>query len=246
MTATADKDVKEESKNSSSPLIDGKQLISLFKSMSVRSTKASKQNAIAASDKRKVKKRQEANASASSRRRSSSSSSAVRDKWRDLSLKALAAKSKSSFKKSSPPKTKSVFKLRPSQLTAALEVDKKDKSAEARFSEFSAACCKELESIEKTSKSKKAAKKTQVENENPKALEAASEPNHDQVKTKKKAQKRRKQSSCAEQARAISSSEYNHNTPHDINLDVDLLADYLEESILIPKKMSYMAELMYT
>jgi len=45
---------------------------------------------------------------------------------------------------------------------------------------------------------------------------------------------RRKVSTCAEQARA------------DLTHDIDRLADFLEESISLPKKMSYMAEMMYT
>jgi len=45
---------------------------------------------------------------------------------------------------------------------------------------------------------------------------------------------RQQQSTCAQQAR------------RDISQDIDRLTDYLEESILLPKKMSYMAEMMYT
>jgi hypothetical protein len=43
-------------------------------------------------------------------------------------------------------------------------------------------------------------------------------------------------SSCAQQARRN----------EDVSQDIDRLTDYLEESILLPKKMSYMAEMMYT
>lgn len=54
-------------------------------------------------------------------------------------------------------------------------------------------------------------------------------------------QKKRKASSCAQQARSecLSSAE-------SVNLSIDILTDYLEETMLLPKKMSYMAELMYT
>jgi len=47
---------------------------------------------------------------------------------------------------------------------------------------------------------------------------------------------RRKVSTCAEQARGAT----------DLAHDIDRLADFLEESISLPKKMSYMAEMMYT
>jgi len=47
---------------------------------------------------------------------------------------------------------------------------------------------------------------------------------------------RRKVSTCAEQARGAT----------DLTHDIDRLADFLEESISLPKKMSYMAEMMYT
>lgn len=45
------------------------------------------------------------------------------------------------------------------------------------------------------------------------------------------------ESSCAQQAR---------NEDENISYSIDRLTDYLEESILLPKKMSYMAEMMYT
>jgi len=47
--------------------------------------------------------------------------------------------------------------------------------------------------------------------------------------------KRKQQATCAQQARQDPVSQ-----------DIDRLTDYLEESILLPKKMSYMAEMMYT
>lgn len=46
--------------------------------------------------------------------------------------------------------------------------------------------------------------------------------------------KQQAESTCAQQAR------------QDVTNDIDRLTDYLEESILLPKKMSYMAEMMYT
>lgn len=46
---------------------------------------------------------------------------------------------------------------------------------------------------------------------------------------------------------SVGSVEDGRDKSHD-NLDasIDRLADYLEDSILLPKKMSYMAEMMYT
>lgn len=114
--------------------------------------------------------------------------------------------------------------LRPSKLTvktAAVsprsgDEDSKDSEVDKRFKDFSDACCKELESIEKSQK-----------------VAAAED---------KKVLKRRKTSaSCAQQARI---QEY--SSVEDVNNAIDMLADYLEESVLLPKKMSYMAELMYT
>ena len=52
-------------------------------------------------------------------------------------------------------------------------------------------------------------------------------------------QKQRKSSTCAQQAR----EEHDHAT---VDFSIDVLTDYLEETVLLPKKMSYMAELMYT
>jgi hypothetical protein len=36
------------------------------------------------------------------------------------------------------------------------------------------------------------------------------------------------------------------NSRDNLDASIDRLADYLEDSILLPKKMSYMAEMMYT
>lgn len=139
----------------------------------------------------------------------------------------------------------------------------KNKSPDSRFSEFSADCSKALETIEKTTiikpqssttnKIKKKIKKFPVK---PK-LNSGSD-NDDNVdkdvvlgheegpnssKKPSRVQKKRKAStSCAQQAR---NECYNTNSA-EINLSIDYLADYLEETILFPKKMSYMAELMYT
>ena len=109
--------------------------------------------------------------------------------------------------------------LRPSKL----KLDRKD--PESLFRDFSAACCKELDSIasskagdsSKKKKSKKDATKSDVGD----------------------ATLRRKASSCAEQARQQMSSD-------ELSDAIDILADFLEESVVFPKKMSYMAELMYT
>merc|ERR1712008_511461 len=51
----------------------------------------------------------------------------------------------------------------------------------------------------------------------------------------------KRKTSCAQQARCegLPSSDA-------VNLSIDILTDYLDEAILFPKKLSYMAELMYT
>lgn len=109
--------------------------------------------------------------------------------------------------------------LKPSKLTQAVKDATRGIASEARFSEFSADCARELESIEK--------------NGTPPTSSSAPE---DQSRAHKK---RKATSSCAQQAR-------NECFNSDLNFDIDLLTDYLEETILLPKKMSYMAELMYT
>ena len=112
--------------------------------------------------------------------------------------------------------------LRPSKLNM------KRNDPESLFRDFSVACSKELDSI------------------------ASSDlfETRDSCKKKKKSKKdsskvdadamlqRRKASSCAEQARQLSNDE--------LSDAIDILADFLEESVVFPKKMSYMAELMYT
>ena len=112
--------------------------------------------------------------------------------------------------------------LRPSKLN----LDKKD--ADSLFRDFSAACSKELDSIARLDpETRRDPISSKKKNKDPAAVPAS---HHHQ--------KRRKASSCAEQARQMSSDELSDT--------IDILADFLEESVVFPKKMSYMAELMYT
>lgn len=125
-------------------------------------------------------------------------------------------------KKTSKVPSSSVL-LRPSKLTHVVahktESSKASSSqAESRFIDFSADCSRELETILKDS-----SKSTTEEK--------------DATSTKDNKRK----TSCAQQARCegLPSSDA-------VNLSIDILTDYLDEAILFPKKMSYMAELMYT
>ena len=123
--------------------------------------------------------------------------------------------------------------LRPSRLNLATKKD-----GESLFRDFSVACTKELDSIARskscdaafTRSSSASTKKKQKKDSSKVTLSPATHHGHHAC------QKRRKASSCAEQARQ-------HD---DLSDTIDLLADYLEESVMFPKKMSYMAELMYT
>ena len=110
--------------------------------------------------------------------------------------------------------------LKPSKLTQAVVDATKGITSEARFSDFSADCARELETIQHTQDTNSAKKE-------------------DELQSRAQNKKRKATSSCAQQAR-------NECFNSDLNLDIDLLTDYLEETILLPKKMSYMAELMYT
>merc|ERR1712107_901751 len=101
---------------------------------------------------------------------------------------------------------------------------------ESRFSDFSD-CSKALEDISAKLKKKPKSKVASLDQDSDSGS---------QSKAPLRAQKKRKASSfCAQQAR-------NECYNADINASMDFLADYLEETILFPKKMSYMAELMYT
>jgi hypothetical protein len=140
------------------------------------------------------------------------------------------------FKAKSPAaarkkKSKRQIQLRPSRLDHIVVVAPEESSpeTESRFSTFSADCSRELETI--VQNSSVAEKRLKGKNKDVTSVK----------EDEKRAQKKRKTSaSCAQQARS-------ECLPADaINVSVDLLADYLEESILLPKKMSYMAELMYT
>jgi len=129
--------------------------------------------------------------------------------------------------------------LRPSKLSSIVNKIKAEeqKPSDSRFSEFSADCSKALETIEKAApKPKKKVTKSKKIKVN------SDQVSHDKDSTTKaplRAQKKRKaSSSCAQQARNEC-----YNT--DVNASMDFLALALEE-MYIPKKMSYMAELMYT
>jgi len=125
-------------------------------------------------------------------------------------------------KKTSKVPSSSVL-LRPSKLTHVVaqktESSKASSSqAESRFIDFSADCSRELETILKDS-----SKSTTEE------------------KDANSTKDNKRKTSCAQQARCegLPSSDA-------VNLSIDILTDYLDEAILFPKKMSYMAELMYT
>lgn len=167
--------------------------------------------------------------------------------WR-TSKNSLASSSQKSFKRKKlmqkkTKKPKFRVNLRPSKLTSIVEKIQSDqKSPESRFSDFSD-CSKALETIEKAASTKPKKKASKLKKK-PKSKVAASldqdSDSNSQNKAPLRAQKKRKaSSSCAQQARNEC-----YNT--DINASMDFLADYLEETILFPKKMSYMAELMYT
>jgi len=117
------------------------------------------------------------------------------------------------------------IQLRPSKLTHVVAVKAEtakansSKGAESRFVDFSADCSRELETIVKDSS------KSTTE------IEKSTAPTKN---TKRK-------TSCAQQAR----NEYLPSSEA-VNLSIDILTDYLDEAVLFPKKMSYMAELMYT
>jgi len=122
------------------------------------------------------------------------------------------------------------IQLRPSKLTQVIAVKTESKKvsqeAESRFIDFSADCSRALETIEKENSKKDTASGTDQEYEE---------------KSTKSARNNKRKTSCAQQAR----SEYLPSSDA-VNLSIDILTDYLDEAILFPKKMSYMAELMYT
>ena len=184
--------------------IDGKELVQLFKSMSVSRHGETRQ---------------------------------LRDSkdWR--ASKNLVKPSRSKPLKNKKVKQKRKPKrlnLRPSKLTLIVDRLQADKKApDSRFSEFSADCSKALETIEKSSKAQPKKLKKKVKKPNRESVPEES--------AKPRVQKKRKaSSSCAQQARNVC---YNNS---EVDLSIDYLADYLEETIVFPKKMSYMAELMYT
>jgi len=131
------------------------------------------------------------------------------------------------------------FVLRPSKLSSLARKDR----GEALFREFSVECSKELDSIATASPHTTSSStshfnsKRHTTSGKKKCGDVLLSPmtshhNHHAC------QKRRKASSCAEQARQLSQDELDET--------IDILADFLEESVVFPKKMSYMAELMYT
>merc|ERR1711902_303183 len=155
--------------------------------------------------------------------------------WRN-SKNNLASSSQKSFKRKKvmqkkTKKPKFRVNIRPSKLTSIVEKIQSDqKSPESRFSDFSD-CSKALEDISAKLKKKPKSKVASLDQDSDSGS---------QSKAPLRAQKKRKaSSSCAQQAR-------NECYNADINASMDFLTDYLEETILFPKKMSYMAELMYT
>jgi len=226
--------------------IDGKELVQLFKSMSV-----SKKSKLIRDPK--------------SWRSSSKGSSLTKN-----SLQKCLKNRSSSVRQKKKPLVR--VKLRPSKLTSVVDQlqkdqssssSKKSKSPDSRFSEFSADCSKALETIEKTTiikpqsknKQKKKIKKvvkpklnfgnsdsgSSDDNVDKKDVVGQEEGPKSGKKPNRVQKKRKASTSCAQQAR---NECYNNSA--EVNLSIDYLADYLEETILFPKKMSYMAELMYT
>jgi len=132
-------------------------------------------------------------------------------------------------KKSKVNKKTRKIQLRPSKLTQVIAVKtdskKVSQEAESRFIDFSADCSRALETIAKENSEKDA---------------SGTDPEYED-KRSKSARNTKRKTSCAQQARSecLPSSEA-------VNLSIDILTDYLDEAILFPKKMSYMAELMYT
>ena len=132
-------------------------------------------------------------------------------------------------KKSKVNKKTRKIQLRPSKLTQVIAVKtdskKVSQEAESRFIDFSADCSRALETIAKENSEKDA---------------SGTDPEYEE-KRSKSARNTKRKTSCAQQARSecLPSSEA-------VNLSIDILTDYLDEAILFPKKMSYMAELMYT
>ena len=113
----------------------------------------------------------------------------------------------------------SLPRIRPSKLKPKTENGTTMESSRL-FSDFSAACSRELDTI---------------------AVAKAAD--DQQPQSEKRPQKKRKASaSCAQQAR----NECQLSNNDSVDISIDFLTDYLEETILFPKKMSYMAELMYT
>lgn len=129
-----------------------------------------------------------------------------------------------------PQNSSPKINLRPSKLTNVV-VKTQMNPTESPFSSFSADCSRELETIVKASSTQKVKK---VDKASSKTIK--DKPQSTQKVPSSRPQKRRKASSCAQQALNSES----------VNLSIDILTDYLEETILLPKKMSYMAELMYT
>jgi len=114
----------------------------------------------------------------------------------------------------------SLPRIRPSKLKPKTENGTTMESSRL-FSDFSAACSRELDTIA-----------------------VAKAEDQQQPQSEKRPQKKRKASaSCAQQARNECSLSNNDSS---VDISIDFLTDYLEETILFPKKMSYMAELMYT
>merc|ERR1711981_193582 len=114
----------------------------------------------------------------------------------------------------------SLPRIRPSKLKPKTENGTTMESSRL-FSDFSAACSRELDTI---------------------AVAKAAEDQQQPQSEKRPRKKRKASASCAQQARNECSLSNNDS----VDISIDFLTDYLEETILFPKKMSYMAELMYT
>ena len=121
-------------------------------------------------------------------------------------------------------KVKRTFSLRPPQLK--IPPPKGDKMEHFSFE----TCSKELESIMQKSnpiiRPRSSSLPSKSSHKSPVVATVIAKPK------KKKPVAKTQTQTCAQQA--------------NLSQDIDRLTDYLEESILLPKKMSYMAEMMYT
>merc|ERR1712242_695903 len=144
---------------------------------------------------------------------SSSSDSLWRSATNDKKPKMHKVQPSLRFKKRLKKKHPSALPLiRPSKLEPKTESG----SEESRFSDFSAACSRELDTIV-------VAKPEDGENKS-------------KLHTNRPQKKRKASASCAQQARNECSYSSSNSDSAAVDISIDFLTDYLEETILFPKK----------